>query len=311
VTSVSVVIPVLNGERYLAEVLGAISGQRYDGDVDVLVIDSDSTDGSVRIARDAGAPVLQIERASFGHGATRNLGAEVTAGDFIAYLTQDATPASDLWLHHLTAPLTADERVGLVFGPHLPRDSTSPMIARELAEFFQTFSPNGSPVVEGLERLSEAGSPFFSNVNSCVRRTTWASVRFRDVMYAEDQAFAADALRRGWLKVFEPDAAVLHAHDYGPIDFMRRYFDEYRGLYETIGHVEAAHPRALARVVAAQVRADRRWISDHSYSGWARTYWSVRSCVHHAGRGVFAALGSRAHRLPPRLRGILSLEGRH
>ena len=85
----SVVIPVKNGARWLAEVLGAVAGEHPD---EVLVIDSGSADDSVAIARAAGATLLEIPAAEFGHGRTRNLALEHTSGELIAYITQDATP---------------------------------------------------------------------------------------------------------------------------------------------------------------------------------------------------------------------------
>jgi len=89
--SVAVVVPVKDGRRYLAELLAALAEQRVD---EVLVIDSGSTDGSVDIARRAGVHVLEIAPAEFGHGRTRNLGAERTSSDLVAFLTQDATPVA-------------------------------------------------------------------------------------------------------------------------------------------------------------------------------------------------------------------------
>ncbi len=116
------------------------------------------------------------------------------------------------------------------------------MIARELTEFFRSFSPDGTPVVQRVD-----GPVFLSNVNASYARSCWAEIRFPDVEYAEDQAFSRAMLDAGWLKVFHPGAAVLHAHDYSQGEFMRRYFDEYRGLRETIGHVEDMSPRTVAR----------------------------------------------------------------
>ena len=145
------------------------------------------------------------------------------------------------WLDAYRRAFTLGERVGAAYGPHLPLEGTSPMIARELAEFFAAFAPNGHPVLQG------PGDPvFLSNVNACYRRDCWEEIRFPDVPYAEDQAFARAMLAAGWTKVYEPGAAVLHAHDYGPVEFMRRYFDEYRGLRETLGHVEPLTPRSVA-----------------------------------------------------------------
>jgi glycosyltransferase involved in cell wall biosynthesis len=75
VSRFSVVIPVKDGERYLEELLAALTRENPD---EVLVIDSGSRDRSVQIARAAGADVLSIEPHEFGHGRTRNLGAERT-----------------------------------------------------------------------------------------------------------------------------------------------------------------------------------------------------------------------------------------
>ena len=108
----------------------------------MLVIDSGSRDRSVAIARAAGVRVVEIEPGEFGHGRTRNLGASLCAGELICFLTQDATPCPG-WLDAYREAFTLDARVGAAYGPHLPRPDTSPMIARELTEFFATFSPDG------------------------------------------------------------------------------------------------------------------------------------------------------------------------
>ena len=209
--SVSVVIPVKDAGPLLERVLDAVRAQ---GDTELIVIDSGSRDRSREIARAAGAELIEIPPAEFGHGRTRNLGAERSSGDLIAFLTQDAVPAPG-WLDALREAFELDERVGAAFGPHLPFEDTSPMIARELTEFFAGFSPNGSPAIQ------RHGDPaFLSNVNAAYARECWAELRFPDVAYAEDQAFGRAMLEAGWAKVFHPGAAVFHAHDYGPVEFM-------------------------------------------------------------------------------------------
>jgi glycosyltransferase involved in cell wall biosynthesis len=301
VTRTSVVIPVKDGARYLEELLAALARERPD---EVLVLDSGSTDRSVEIARAAGVELIEIEPAKFGHGRTRNLGAERTTGELICFLTQDATPCSG-WLEAYREAFSLDPRVGAGYGPHLPRPDTSPMIARELEEFFASFSPNGQP------QLQRPGDPtFLSNVNACYARACWQEIRFRDAAYAEDQAFGVDLFAAGWTKVYQPKAAVLHAHDYGFADFMRRYFDEYRGLRASTGHVERLDVRHLLGYVRGSVAADRRWLAEHDVQGAEMARWLIRSAAHHGGRRLFSAAGSRAGQLPPRLRRALSLESR-
>jgi len=125
--------------------------------LEVLVIDSGSRDHSVDIAWAAGVSVLEIEPASFGHGRTRNMGAPRTSGELVGFLTQDATPvpeclAADRESHALS------DRVCAVSGAHLPPPETSPMIARELTEFFAGFP-------DGLD-----DSAFLSKVNVSYKR---------------------------------------------------------------------------------------------------------------------------------------------
>jgi glycosyltransferase involved in cell wall biosynthesis/GT2 family glycosyltransferase len=297
----SAVIPVKDGDRYLEELLAALAGEGVE---EILVIDSGSRDRSLEIARAAHVELLEIDPREFAHGRTRNLAAERTSGELICFLTQDATPCPG-WLAAYREAFALDERVGAAYGPHLPRPDTSPMIARELTEFFSGFSPDGRPVVQRA-----GGETFLSNVNACYRRTCWEEIRFRDVAYSEDQAFGSDMLEAGWSKVYQPSAAVLHAHDYGAVEFMRRYFDEYRGLHESTGHVEPFAPAGAVRHVASAVAADRRWMAERDLDSLQKARWTARATVHHGGRRVFSALGSRAEKLPPTLRAGLSLEGR-
>jgi glycosyltransferase involved in cell wall biosynthesis/GT2 family glycosyltransferase len=301
VPSMSVVIPVKDGERYLEELFDALA---REGIEETLVIDSGSRDRTLEIVRAAGVELLEIDPAEFGHGRTRNLGAERTNGELICFLTQDATPTPG-WAAAYRAAFALDEHVGAAYGPHLPRPDTSPMIARELTEFFAGFAPDGSPA------LQHAGeSTFLSNVNACYARACWEEIRFREIAYSEDQAFGVDLLEAGWVKVYQPSAAVLHAHNYGALEFMRRYFDEYRGLHESTGHVEPFGVLATARQVRAAVAGDRRWAAAQGLGSAEQARLTARSAMHHGGRRVFSALGSRAERLPAPVRGRLSLEGR-
>jgi glycosyltransferase involved in cell wall biosynthesis/GT2 family glycosyltransferase len=290
--TVSVVVPVKDGARFLDELLAALAGE------DVLVIDSGSADGSVAIARRHGVRVHEIAPHEFGHGRTRNLGAELTDGDVIAFLTQDATPLPG-WREAIEEALAAHPEAGAVFGPHLPRPDTSPMIARELDGFFAQFAR--SPV--------RTADLWLSNVNAAYRRDCWAQLRFADVAYSEDQRFAAAMEQAGWAAVYAPGMAVLHAHDYPPVQFLRRYFDEYRGLRESVGHVEGFGVRSAVRTVRREVAADRAFLRERGAAPREIARWTARATVHHAGRRVFSALGSRAAALPAPVQRAISLEG--
>ena len=91
---------------------------------------------------------------------------------------------------------------------------------------------------------------------------------------------------------------------------MRRYFDEYRGLRDSTGHVEPLPGTASARDVGRLVKDDARWMRERGYAPARARSLDARSVAHHAGRKLFAALGSRSERLPGSVQSAISLEGR-
>lgn len=288
--------------------------QRVDREVELLVADSGSRDRSLEIAERHGARIVHIAPGEFSHGGTRNRIVEEARGAHVAFLTQDAAPADERWLARLLEGFTLAPDVGLVFGPYRARPEASATVRRELSEFFASFSPDGSPRVDRAEggRLPEHPGPvtFFTDANGCIARAAWERVPFREAPYAEDQLLAREMLAAGYAKVFEPEAVVIHSHDYPAGALFRRFFDEWRGLREVYGHVEPFGPRQTPRRVAREVRADREFLRAEGARGRALAAGTLEALRYHALRAVGSALGSRADRLPARVRAWCSLEGR-
>ena len=101
--TVSVVIPVLNAECYLPELLNAIF-QQDPPPMEVILVDSMSTDKTVEIANGFDR-VRTIPIHNFSHGRGRNFGIQAASGDVVVLLTQDALPADEHWLAELLGPL--------------------------------------------------------------------------------------------------------------------------------------------------------------------------------------------------------------
>jgi glycosyltransferase involved in cell wall biosynthesis len=297
--SVTVAIPVLNGGAVLAEVLAAVRAQ--DVESELLVIDSGSVDGSPAVARRHGARVVEIPRAEFSHGGTRNRLMELSHGDHVAFLTQDAVPAHSGWLAELLSGFALADDVALVAGPYLPRPDASPMVRRELLEFFDRF---------GGRRVDRGdGGPgpetFFSSANGAVARWAWERVPFRPIAYAEDQRLARDVLAAGLAKAYVPQAAVVHSHDHPPLGALRRYFDDFRSLLDVYGYREPLTPRYVAARVRNDVAADRAFMRREGLP-----VETMRSLRHQTARALGRSLGTNADRLPAWLRRELSRERR-
>jgi glycosyltransferase involved in cell wall biosynthesis len=88
---ISCIVPVWNGERYLAEALDSILGQTYRP-IQVIVADDGSTDGTAEVAATYGRQVTYASHAHAGLPATRNLGLSAAKGEYFAFLDAD-----DLW----------------------------------------------------------------------------------------------------------------------------------------------------------------------------------------------------------------------
>jgi rhamnosyltransferase len=313
--NVTIALPVLNAGPLLEEVLGAVRAQRWDGAVQLLVADSGSTDGSVEVARAHGAEVLHIAPGAFSHGPTRNELVGRASGEIVVFLTQDATPADDRWLARLVGAFDLGDDVALAFGPYVPRPDASVSVARELQEFFAAMAPDGAPVVDratadGAWRGVSARATFFTDANGAIARAAWERVPFPDVPYAEDRLLALRMLEAGYAKVYVPAAGVVHSHDYVPWDLLRRYFDEFRGLRETYGHVESVDPRRTLGIIRRQVAGDRAWTRACGAGPREVDLATLRSLRHYAIRALGSQLGSRADHLPRAVRRAVSLERR-
>jgi glycosyltransferase involved in cell wall biosynthesis len=311
--TISVAIPVRNGGATFPPLLDAIRAQRIDREVEIVVADNASTDGTREEAERRGAVIVEVPEGEFSHGGTRDLLMERSRGEHVAFVTDDVLPIGERWLAELVAGFDDAENVGLVYGPYVPRPDASHMVARELTEFFASLSPDGSPRVDrvpGAEDVRPGPVTFYTDANGCVARAAWERVRFRPVRYAEDQLLALDMLRAGFAKVYRPSAAVIHSHDYPLRERFGRFFDEFRALREVYGHVEEAGWPYTPAVVRAGVRGDRAYMRARGARGWELDRATLESLAYHGMRTTAAILGTRADRLPAPLRRALSREGR-
>ncbi len=253
---VSVVIPTFEAGPDFDGLLKRLFSQRTDFGYEVLVIDSGSKDGTVKLAERYGASVHRIDRTEFDHGATRNLGASLTSGRYVAFLVQDALPVDDGWLAAMARDLDADETVAGVYGRQIPRPDSSPLTralmrdwptsGRERREQFA-----GGPGPYGaLSPATRRSLAVFDNVSSCVRRSVWESFPFEQTYFGEDLRWGKAAVEAGYRLVYEPRSAVLHSHERGALYDLRRHYADGLVLQELFGLSPTPNlPRLLLNVI--------------------------------------------------------------
>lgn len=85
---ISCIVPVFNGERYLAEAIASILAQTRPP-LEIIVVDDGSTDRTVQLAQSFGEAVCLVRQEHRGVSAARNHGARVAQGELLAFLDAD------------------------------------------------------------------------------------------------------------------------------------------------------------------------------------------------------------------------------
>ncbi|WP_378147478.1 glycosyltransferase family 2 protein [Cnuibacter sp. UC19_7] len=286
----TVVIPTYNGETYLDQILTALERQSFDGAFEVLVIDSGSTDATLDIvARHPEVRLHTIPNEEFGHGRTRNLGASLARGRVVAYLSHDAIPAHDRWLHEMCAPLV-DESLDVVavMGKQIPRRSCFPLLKYEIQMVFAGFGPDfGTTLFRWDGVTTDQGTldalSFYSDVNSATRRDFLLDViPYRDVRYSEDMMFGRDVIDAGLTKAYAPRGAVIHSNDLTLAEYRKRIFDETVGLRQIGKDIPPLGRIAQARLTVRGILGDTaRLLRDRDYGRAARLGWLLRNPAYH------------------------------
>jgi rhamnosyltransferase len=261
---ISIVIPVKNGGSDLRRCLEAIRTQRAGDDVEVVVVDSGSTDGSAELAESLGARVHRIPPEEFNHGATRNLGVSLARGDTIVFTSQDAHAEDGEWLARLVAPL-ADPEVAGVYGRQVAHEGAKPP-----EEFFLDYLYGPSARVQRAGSAEELSmeTTLFSNVNSAIRRDVLERFPFvDDIVMSEDQEWSARVLLAGYAIAYEPRAVVRHSHDYDIRAAFRRFYES--GYSARRSYAPGGRSLGVvARTGLAYVRAEVRWLRSRGLLRW-------------------------------------------
>lgn len=125
---VSVIMPIFNTEKYVAEAIDSVLAQTY-AHTELICVDDGSTDGTLAILRSYGDRLTVIESPENGGiGSARNLGLAKASGEFISFIDAD-----DVWkpekLELQLAALLKDPSVSMCFthmecflSPELPEE---------------------------------------------------------------------------------------------------------------------------------------------------------------------------------------------
>ena len=187
-----------------------------------------------RIKREYGdIRILEIPVESFDHGGTRRRAVRNTPCDIFVMMTQDAVPKNDMLIENLTAPLVTQMRseevtdetvIACVYGRQLPGKDSSPY--EKLSRLHNYSELSRTKTKEDIKTLGIKAF-FCSDVCCAYRRDIYEECGgfVRNTVFNEDMIMARRFLDKGYAVRYEGTAAVIHSHDYGVMEQLRRNFD--------------------------------------------------------------------------------------
>lgn len=199
----SVIVRTKNEEKYINRCLTSIRMQEKVDDVEIILVDNDSTDSTVTLAEAQCDKVISIK--DFLPGKAINLGVAQAKNDFIALISGHCIPQTQFWLHALSQPFLVEgpnrDRIVGVYGRQIPEKSSSALDKRDLWNTFRD------------EDRLQAKDVFFHNANSLIRREFLQSFPFDDkVSNVEDRIWAKQVISRGYYLYYAAGAVVSHWH---------------------------------------------------------------------------------------------------
>jgi len=224
---VLLIVPTLNASEIWPRFIEGVKQQTTHPAIDlhVLVIDSGSSDDTVKLALEAGFEVQVIKTTEFDHGGTRQhaLGFVKEGQAFALFMTQDAIFARhDALMEMLMA--FEDPQTALVYGRQLPHIGASPLAAQARLFNYPEYS-----LVKRYEDRATMGikSAFCSNSFAMYRIHALQAVGGFPLktILGEDMLVAAKLLKSGYAVRYEAKAQVFHSHNYSCIQEFKRYFD--------------------------------------------------------------------------------------
>jgi len=263
-----VVIPTYNGIGEIEKVVEALRSQSLYPQMAIYCVDSSSRDGTAEwLAAQKDIKTTTIPQREFQHGRTRNFGASLGNSPNIAFLTQDAIPATSYWASDICQMMDHFPSAAGLFGRHLPYPEHPRHIRDEINKHFDEMLRFPLLLSKDTDPAKWASGDigwrqvlhYYSDNNSCMRRTVWQEMPYPEVDFGEDQIWAKAIIEAGYSKIYAPTATVYHSHDFGPKDTYERSATESRFFYQFFGYELAPSSEIeLSKIVENEQLAFRK-----------------------------------------------------
>jgi rhamnosyltransferase len=207
----SIIVRSFNEEKHIGRLLKGISQQSVFSDIEVILVDSGSTDRTVEIAQSYGVTIVNIRPEDFSFGRALNMGCQAASGDFLLFASAHVYPLYTDWVEKMLAPFK-NEKVALVYGRQLGNEITKYSEHQLFKKWF--------PAVSNHEQRI----PFCNNANAIVRKELWEEQPYDEALTGlEDLDWATKIQAKGYVIAYEAFAPIVHVHEETPSRIKNRY----------------------------------------------------------------------------------------
>jgi len=213
-SSCSIVIRCYNEERHIGRLLSGILEQTVK-DVEIIVVDSGSTDATLSIASKFPAKILHIKKEDFSFGRALNIGCRVASKEHIVIISAHCYPIYEDWLEKMITPF-ADSNIALVYGKQRGGETTH----FSEHQIFKKWYPD-------KQSSDSQKHPFCNNANSAIRKALFNKIEFDEELTGlEDLDWGNKIISLNKNIAYSSDAVVVHLHDESAKQIRNRFFRE-------------------------------------------------------------------------------------
>lgn len=259
---VSVVIPTLNAGRGFDDVLNGIKGQKGLGGVEIIIVDSGTSDGLLDMAEEHGARVVLGGNRPFDHGEVRQRGVEAASGDFVILTVQDAIPIGDYCFREMVDMLISSENMAATMARQIPRSDATIYACWSIWNYYESLglrydkerSLGPGQDFDSLPLLAKRGIAQLDNVCSCYRRDILRDHGFGRVRHAEDLELGIRLLKAGFSLGYTASAGFVHSHSRSPAYIFKRSYMDRKAVTTMLGWPRAEAASSVGQTLAAIAR---------------------------------------------------------
>jgi len=255
--SVSVIIPTYNAGDTFEELLSLLKNQKGIDYIQLVVVDSGSSDNTVAICKKHNVTLIEIPNSEFSHSGARNMGAEHATGDILLFMTQDARPESDGWMLNLIQDILTKDIAAVSCSEKCPENTELFYCAAAAnhAKYLGIYNSERYCSYEAsysAEELRKNGS--LNDVTTAVRKDIFLRYKYR-YDFAEDLDLGVRLVKDGFKLKLTGKTRTVHGHNRAPGYYFKRGCVETRALQKILAMPQGkAEGRQLAGLAMAGLK---------------------------------------------------------